>query len=274
MAILGDKLIPILTDLVSWITKLTDWFSNLDEDQQKMLLTVLGIVAAIGPMLLVIGNLITVVQSLGAAFTLLSANPVAITIAAIIATLSLLYDMYKKVTGAANELNDISAGNTEASKQNIQTSEELTKKADTQKNKDFLINLYGNQLQRAVVAIKEQEAAILKAKKNPFTYPFVKDSLASGLKNYKAEASSLRNQIKELGGTPKLATGTNNVQRDGLAYLHQGEAVVPKKYNPAMGGGMMTLYIEQPPIQLDGKTVSRELTPYITKTVKVGGGNV
>jgi hypothetical protein len=38
MAILGDKLIPILTDLVSWITKLTDWFSNLDEDQQKMLL--------------------------------------------------------------------------------------------------------------------------------------------------------------------------------------------------------------------------------------------
>jgi len=36
---------------------------------------------------------------------------------------------------------------------------------------------------------------------------------------------------------PKLAVGTNYVQRDGLAFLHEGEAVVPKKYNPAAGGG-------------------------------------
>lgn len=35
---------------------------------------------------------------------------------------------------------------------------------------------------------------------------------------------------------PKLATGTNYVASEGLAYLHKGEAVVPKKYNPAIGG--------------------------------------
>lgn len=35
---------------------------------------------------------------------------------------------------------------------------------------------------------------------------------------------------------PKLSVGTNYVQHEGLAYLHQGEAVVPKKYNPAIGG--------------------------------------
>ena len=35
---------------------------------------------------------------------------------------------------------------------------------------------------------------------------------------------------------PYLATGTNYIQREGLAYLHEGEAVVPKKYNPAIGG--------------------------------------
>lgn len=35
---------------------------------------------------------------------------------------------------------------------------------------------------------------------------------------------------------PKLATGTNYVQKEGLAYLHEGEAVVPKKYNPVVGG--------------------------------------
>ena len=35
---------------------------------------------------------------------------------------------------------------------------------------------------------------------------------------------------------PALATGTNYVRGEGLAYLHEGEAVVPKKYNPAIGG--------------------------------------
>jgi len=35
---------------------------------------------------------------------------------------------------------------------------------------------------------------------------------------------------------PKLATGTNYVPQDMLAYLHEGEAVVPKKYNPDATG--------------------------------------
>ena len=35
---------------------------------------------------------------------------------------------------------------------------------------------------------------------------------------------------------PELATGTNYVPQDMLAMLHEGEAVVPKKYNPAAAG--------------------------------------
>ena len=35
---------------------------------------------------------------------------------------------------------------------------------------------------------------------------------------------------------PRFAVGTNYVSRDGPAYLHEGEAVVPKAYNPAAGG--------------------------------------
>lgn len=35
---------------------------------------------------------------------------------------------------------------------------------------------------------------------------------------------------------PHLATGTNEIESEGLYHLHEGEAVVPKKYNPTTGG--------------------------------------
>jgi len=37
-------------------------------------------------------------------------------------------------------------------------------------------------------------------------------------------------------GIPQFAAGTNYTN-EGLAYLHEGEAVVPKAYNPSAGGG-------------------------------------
>jgi hypothetical protein len=46
-------------------------------------------------------------------------------------------------------------------------------------------------------------------------------------KGFKTDAQ-IRDLLKDV---PRMAVGTNYVQSDGLAYLHQGEAVVPKKYN-------------------------------------------
>ena len=40
-----------------------------------------------------------------------------------------------------------------------------------------------------------------------------------------------------LSSIPKLASGTNYVAKEGLAYLHEGEAVVPKKYNNSVNQG-------------------------------------
>jgi hypothetical protein len=272
MGVLGLKLIPILTKGIGLLNKLTKWFSNLTEGQKKTILVVLGIVAALGPLLMIIGNVITVVQGLNTAFTFLAANPLLLQIGLLIIALGILYDSYKKVSGAVKELNDLSAKNTDQSQENIKNTKEATKSATSPEQKERLIGLYNTQLARAVGSIKSKEEEIAKAKKGAF-YFLVKDSLNSSLKNYQNEASTLRTEITKLGGTPKLATGTNNVKGDGLAYLHQGEAVVPKKYNPAMGG-TQTLFITMGDIVMDGRTVGRSLTPYITKTVKVGGGNV
>ena len=74
------------------------------------------------------------------------------------------------------------------------------------------------------------------------------------------------------GMIPKLATGTNYVAGEGLAYLHQGEAVVPKKYNPALGGsGTIALQIKLPDIVLNGNKLGQNVTPYITQTLRTAG---
>lgn len=44
---------------------------------------------------------------------------------------------------------------------------------------------------------------------------------------------------------PTLATGTNYVPEDTLAYIHQGEAVVPKRYNPFVGTEGLTNVIQK-----------------------------
>ncbi|MFN3359133.1 MAG: hypothetical protein ACK418_24455, partial [Pseudomonas sp.] len=52
-------------------------------------------------------------------------------------------------------------------------------------------------------------------------------------------------QAEENPYLPKLATGTNYVPRDMLAMIHEGEAIVPKAYNPAAGAqGMNTNRLE------------------------------
>lgn len=61
--------------------------------------------------------------------------------------------------------------------------------------------------------------------------------------NNNAIAEKLGWQISTLGTVnidrfaPKLETGTNEIPYEGIYHLHPGEAVVPKKYNPALGNG-------------------------------------
>ena len=51
--------------------------------------------------------------------------------------------------------------------------------------------------------------------------------------------ASLSDTMLALGlDVPQFAVGTNYVPRDMLARIHEGEAIIPKAYNPAAGNGM------------------------------------
>jgi len=71
---LGDVLLPPLKGLIEWLTKVVDAFTNLPQPIQAAILAFAGIVAAIGPVLLIAGKLITAWQSVSTAIGALKAG--------------------------------------------------------------------------------------------------------------------------------------------------------------------------------------------------------
>lgn len=95
---LGNTLLktltPIITSTVNKIKEFTTWFKNLSESQKETIIKVAAVVAALGPMLIIVGKiatgigaLIQVISTLSTLFSVLSVagGPVLLTVAAITA---------------------------------------------------------------------------------------------------------------------------------------------------------------------------------------------
>lgn len=71
---LGAKLMPMYQKLLEIGNKILDWFNKLNPEQQKTIMIVLGIVAAIGPLLLVLGTMLKGITALVTVFKLLTSG--------------------------------------------------------------------------------------------------------------------------------------------------------------------------------------------------------
>ncbi len=90
----GNLLLPMVKNLASALQRLMNWINGLDESQKKTVVTILSVVAAVGPLLVIFGKLSTAISAiiglfsgaggLSAAFTALT-GPIGWVIAAVAA---------------------------------------------------------------------------------------------------------------------------------------------------------------------------------------------
>lgn len=93
---LGDILLPIVQKVVDGLKGFTNWLSSLDKGTQKVVLGVIAFGAAIGPVLIGLGNLVSAVGALSVAMAGISFNPVIVGVAAITALGVALFNSAQK----------------------------------------------------------------------------------------------------------------------------------------------------------------------------------
>lgn len=326
-----ESLLPFVTEAVEGLTKIADWFSNLDENGKRTVLTLAGIALAIGPVSSAIGGLIKIgsgiktlvatikswnvvtklMTAAQAALNLvMSMNPITLIIIAIVALIAIIVLLWTKCEwfrdGVMAVINAIWSviqtvatfiGNIFQTVFNVVSGVFNAIWSVVQTVFNFIWTIVQNYVNFWITVwstIFNVVSTVLTTIWNTIQSVFnfiwgiisgVINSIISAFRNVanivKSVFTSVKNAISSLfkgviniikapingliglingvikglnkikmpdwvpaiGGKginipliPKLATGTNYVAGEGLAYLHEGEAVVPKKYNPAIGG--------------------------------------
>lgn len=98
-ATLAEALLPMLEKLVQKVSEVLTWFSNLDGDTQTLILTILGLVAAISPVAKLIGGVSTAIGFL--------TSPVGLAVVAIGGLIAIgvaLYKNWDKIKEKASEI--------------------------------------------------------------------------------------------------------------------------------------------------------------------------
>lgn len=212
LIVLGDKILPLIIPMIQkfidFVMVLSDKFSKLSSTTQKIIIIIVGLVAALGPLLMVLGTILPALPMLGGAFMLLM-GPIGIIIAIIgvlIATGILLYKHWDDIKWAAGAIWGAIVGKLKAD-------------IETIKNAFWgLINWFKELPSRIWEAIKSIPGKLREA----FRMPEIKmPSLPSWLPSF------------QTGG---IVPGVGAK----LAVVHGGETIIPR----GRGAGNINIYIQ------------------------------
>lgn len=110
---LGQQLLPLVLKVVQGVGGLVDKFADLSDEQKKAVLVTAGVAAAVGPLLIGVGQAITAVNTLGTAFKALSVaggGPVVLALAGIAAAVGLVAAGMAKAKREAQAFSDAISG--------------------------------------------------------------------------------------------------------------------------------------------------------------------
>lgn len=103
---LGKAMAPALQSVAQWIGRVADWFSALSPRMQQAIAIFGAVVAAIGPLLIVLAKIIMIAPAIGAAATVMF-GPWGLVIAAAVAAVAVLTKALTASEGPWKDLGDI-----------------------------------------------------------------------------------------------------------------------------------------------------------------------
>ena len=251
---LTEVLLPFVTTLVTKLSQIFQWINSLDQSQKTIILTIVGVLAVAGPLLMILGKIMPMLSALPAVISFIT-SPIGLIVVAIGALIGVFVYLMATSEQFRNAMQSIFSfvwGFISPIITNIMNL--FTGLIQIIKGAVMII---GGLLTGDFKMVADGFASIFKGignvaisvlngvinTINRFLKVFATGiNLAIGLAN-KVPGVNIQKVNLQIPNIPKLNVGTNYVQHEGLAYLHEGEAVVPKKYNPALGGNNGTTYV-------------------------------
>lgn len=102
LAKIGELVEPVFTKITNAVASVLEWFNSLDASTQTMILTVVALVAAIATIAPIVSGAITAFSGLGTVLNFLSANPVVLIIAGIVALVAAFVTLWNNCEGFRN----------------------------------------------------------------------------------------------------------------------------------------------------------------------------